>query len=126
MSKVIPNEFDWDEAFDSTCGPLVEGLQQEKFSTARAKISDRTQSHYHQESNELYIVLKGKGKLRSKDLDHDASRVEEEELYPGKELLIKPNTVHQTEPVSDVLVVETVNFPPWTAEDEYIVEDSLF
>lgn len=74
----------------------------------------------------MYIVLKGQGYLRSKDLDNKASSVIEDDIFPEKEVLIKPNTVHQTEPKTDLLVVETVNFPPWSVEDEYEAEESLF
>lgn len=126
MSKTIPNEFRWDDSFDSTCGSLVEGLIQEDFSTARARIESKTDPHYHKESKELYIVLKGRGKLRSRDLEVENDEFKEYDIFPGKEVLIKPNTVHQTVPETDVVVVETVNFPPWDEEDEYTVEESLF
>lgn len=40
MGEVIPNTFDWEGSFESTCDPLVEGLDQENFSTTRAKIRE--------------------------------------------------------------------------------------
>lgn len=119
----IENVYDWENAFKSTCGPLIEGLKEDKFSTARAEITNRTEPHYHKASNELYIVLEGKGYLRIRDKDRGS--VKEYDLNPSTEVFIESGNIHQAKPVGK-LIVEAVNFPPWKEEDEVVVDESLF
>jgi len=120
------NTYRWvEDSIDSTCGSLVESLESDNFSTARAKVKERTEAHYHQKSSELYIVLQGRGKLRVKE--NNGGSVQIIDLDSETEVLIESGTIHQVEPIGDkLLVVETVNFPPWQEEDQVVVEESLF
>lgn len=115
--------FDWRESFESACGTLLEGTRTENFSTFRAEIKEKTDAHYHEKSEELFIILEGKGILRVKELGAD--EVREVELEEGKEVLISPMNIHQVEP-DGKLVVETVNFPPWREEDLKKTDKELF
>ncbi|MDY6778315.1 MAG: AraC family ligand binding domain-containing protein [Candidatus Nanohaloarchaea archaeon] len=115
--------YDWEDAFDSTCGSLVEGADYDAFSTARARIRERTEPHYHEEMYEVYLVEEGAGELRVSPAG--GGEPERYGLEPGMEIVIEPGEVHQALPDGELLV-RTVNVPAWEEDDEYVVEEGLF
>jgi mannose-6-phosphate isomerase-like protein (cupin superfamily) len=78
-------------------------------------ITDSTKRHYHKKLTEVYYILKG-----SMDMEVDGKI---EHLEKGNMIMIFPGTNHKAWKTSkenaEVLVVCC---PPWTDEDEILVE----
>lgn len=82
---------------------------------AHVTIKDSTKKHYHKKLTEVYYVLKG-----SIDVEIDGKT---EHLEKGQMIMIFPNTKHKawktSEGDAEILVVCS---PPWSEEDEILVE----
>jgi mannose-6-phosphate isomerase-like protein (cupin superfamily) len=78
-------------------------------------ITDSTKKHYHKKLTEVYYVLKG-----SIDVEADGKK---EHLEKDQMIMIFPKTNHKAWKASkedaEILVVCC---PPWTEEDEILVE----
>lgn len=74
-----------------------------------------TLAHYHRESEEIYLVTAGTGRLRLGD--------EEAEIAAGDCVVIPPGVVHQlhADPGADLVVVCS-SVPPYSHEDTVLVE----
>lgn len=74
-----------------------------------------TIAHYHRESEEIYLVASGQGRLLLGD--------EEGEIGPGDCVVIPPGVVHQLWADPDApLVVVCSSVPPYSHEDTVLVE----
>lgn len=110
------------ETISGNCGLMREGLSDD-VSFARAEMKEGiSTAHYHKESTEYYLVLSGKGILRIKNPE---GKVSETALNPNILVRIDVNEIHQTNNL-DKLVLEAISYPVWKAEDELVVEESLF
>lgn len=122
---VYTGDYGSTEPVESSCGELIEGISGSLFSTARVRIEEPTRAHYHPPPFfELYQVLEGEGELRTRDRGRD--EIQSFRLEERGEVSIGYNTVHQAAPLTDSVLVETVNIPPWAEENEFVVEESLF
>lgn len=78
-------------------------------------ITDSTKRHYHKKLTEVYFVLKG-----AIDIEIDGKT---EHLEKGHMIMIFPNTNHKAWKISkadaEILVVCC---PPWSEEDEILVD----
>lgn len=86
-------------------------------SLARVTIAPGMSSlpHYHQESEESYLILSGRA-----DMEIDSASFT---LSPGEGVLIEPQEVHQiSNPGPDTLVFLAVCIPAWHPEDSYEVD----
>lgn len=116
--------FDYSEIefIEGNCGSVKESFASET-GFARVIMQDGiSTAHYHNKTFEYYLVISGNGILKVKSLDGDVS---ETELKPGIVLQIEPKEIHQTNNLSE-LVLEAITVPAWTAEDELVVDESLF
>lgn len=79
--------------------------------------SKASSRHYHQELEETYYILSGKGEVTVNGQDMV--------LRPGQALLIEPGEVHQIcNQQEEDLVFLAVCAPAWSAEDHFqVVED---
>lgn len=104
------------------CGLMREGLS-DNVSFARAEMKEGiSTAHYHKDSTEYYLVLSGKGILKIKN---PKGEISETELNPGILVRIDVNEIHQTNNL-DFLILEAISCPAWKAEDEIVVNESLF
>lgn len=103
---------------DITCG-IMRNLTTLKdckeMDFAHVTITDNTKKHYHKEITECYYVLKGSIAI---EIDGKV-----ENLKEGSLIMIYPNTNHKAwkigEKDAEILVVCC---PPWSEEDEILVE----
>lgn len=73
-----------------------------------------TLAHYHRESEEIYLVTSGRGRLRLGD--------EEAPIGPGDCVVIPPGVVHLLRADADApLVVVCSSVPPYSHEDTVLV-----
>lgn len=74
-----------------------------------------TLAHYHRESEEIYLVTSGRGRLRLGD--------EVSEIAPGDCVAIPPGVVHMLWADDDApLVVVCSSVPPYSHDDTVLVE----
>jgi mannose-6-phosphate isomerase-like protein (cupin superfamily) len=74
-----------------------------------------TLAHYHRESEEVYLVASGRGRLRLGD--------EEAPIGPGDCVVIPPGTVHRLHADGDEpLVVVCSSVPPYSHDDTVLVD----
>jgi len=75
-----------------------------------------TLAHYHRASEEIYLVARGRGRMRLGS--------EERPIGPGDCVVIPPGTVHQlwADPAAPLVVVCSC-VPPYSHEDTVLVED---
>lgn len=74
-----------------------------------------TAAHYHRRSEELYLVTKGRGRLRIGD--------EECQVEAGDCAVIPPGTVHRVENTGEGdLVIVCASSPPYSHEDTVLSE----
>jgi mannose-6-phosphate isomerase-like protein (cupin superfamily) len=62
-------------------------IQQQSLAEARLPPGGRTTPHYHPETEEIYYLLEGQGRMRLGD--------EERDVFPGDAIAIPPGQVHQ-------------------------------
>lgn len=75
-----------------------------------------TIAHYHRDSEELYLITAGRGRLRVGE--------EEREVAAGDCALIPPGTVHQLQNTGESdLVVLCACAPAYSHEDTFLCED---
>lgn len=75
-----------------------------------------TLAHYHRESEEIYLVTSGSGRLRLGD--------EVREIGPGDCVVISPGTAHQLwADASAPLVVVCSCVPPYSHDDTVLIEE---
>ena len=101
-----------------TCGVLRNLTTSDDFKEmdfGHVTITDSTKKHYHKKLTECYYVLKG-----AIDIEIDGKI---EHLEKGSLIMIYPNTTHKawktSEEDAEILVVCC---PPWSEEDEILVE----
>jgi mannose-6-phosphate isomerase-like protein (cupin superfamily) len=101
-----------------TCGTMRKLTTSNDFKdmdVVHVTITDSTKKHYHKKLTEVYYVLKG-----SIDVEID-SKIEH--LEKDQMIMIFPNTNHKAWKTSkenaEILVVCC---PPWTEEDEMLIE----
>jgi mannose-6-phosphate isomerase-like protein (cupin superfamily) len=74
-----------------------------------------TLAHYHRESEEIYLVTSGRGRLRLGD--------EEQAIGPGDCVVIPPGVVHRLHAGAEApLVVVCSSVPPYSHEDTVLVD----
>lgn len=106
----------------NNCGSVKESFTDD-IGLARAEmVPGISGAHYHSRTTEYYLVLSGNGILKVKDPQGNLSEVE---LKAGVVVRIDPKEIHQTNNLES-LVLEAITIPAWTAEDEIVVEKSLF
>ena len=105
----------------SSCGALKEGLKS-NIGFARVTIKKITDCHYHKKTTEYYLVLSGRGVLRTKKLK---GQIREAKLKPGILIEIETKELHQIHSI-DSLQLETISVPAWNAKDEFFSPVSLF
>jgi len=76
-------------------------------------ISRDSKIHYHKKLTEFYYVLEGKGEIQ---LNDDVIKLE-----PHTLVMIKPMTRHRARGNLRIL---NIVIPPFSEEDEFVVEDS--
>jgi mannose-6-phosphate isomerase-like protein (cupin superfamily) len=83
---------------------------------ATVPAGDATLAHYHRESEEIYLVTSGRGRLRL--------GAEVEQIGPGDCVVIPPGVVHRLWADADApLVVVCSSVPPYSHDDTVLVED---
>ncbi len=85
----------------------------ESFAIADMRDLDLAQPHKHIDETEIYIVLRGAGKI--------AVGQDIRTLYRGERVVTPPDTVHITKPHKG-LVMAVINTPPFNAEN-YVAVD---
>lgn len=90
---------------------LIDRKDCDKVDFAFIEVRGGTKRHYHKKFTEFCYVLNG-----SIEVEVDGTK---EKLEKGSIIQIAPNTKHKMYGNADVLVVCS---PPWTAEDEIVVE----
>jgi mannose-6-phosphate isomerase-like protein (cupin superfamily) len=101
------------EAFTTKDGSTIRELHHtERQSLAEAALEpgQSTQRHFHQQSEEIYVVLDGEGDL---EIDGETRRV-----GPGDAALIPPGAWHEIRAVSALRFL-CCCAPPYSHEDTY-------
>jgi mannose-6-phosphate isomerase-like protein (cupin superfamily) len=110
------------ESINSNCGSVKESFTN-NIGLARVEmVPGISPAHYHNQTTEYYLIIGGSGILKVKKPEGE---IIEAELKPGIILRIDPKEIHQTNNL-DSLVLEAITSPAWTAEDEFVVQESLF
>ncbi len=111
--KYVVKHHDSADESRSTCGfrrQIFTDEDESNVSMSVVRIHDSTK-HWHEETHELYYVLKGKGFLELDD--------EEVPLEPGTAVLVKPGVRHSAKGEVTVIVVGT---PPSRDDDMFFDE----
>jgi len=74
-----------------------------------------TRAHFHRKSEEIYLVIRGSGRMLLGE--------EMREIEAGDCVVIPPGTVHRLWADPDALVVVCSSVPPYSHEDTVLVED---
>lgn len=74
---------------------------------------ESTEPHFHEESEETYYVLQGRGEV---SVDDDVYQ-----LARGQACLIEPGEVHEVTGLAGGLRFLAISVPAWTADDSYTV-----
>ena len=106
------------DPFDITCGAmrkLTDVTDSKDFDFVHVTITGATKKHYHKKLTEVYFVLKG-----AIEVEADGKK---ETLQKGDMIMIFPKTNHKalkkSKENAEILVACC---PPWTEEDEILVE----
>ena len=91
-------------------------IVRQSLAEARLRPGARTAAHYHPQTEEIYFILSGHGRMR---IDH-----EQREVVPGDAIAIPPGAVHQIASIGD----ETLRFlcccaPGYEHDDTVLVDD---
>lgn len=93
----------------------IHGARHQSLAEATVLPGQKTQTHFHAQSEELYHVLSGRGRVSVDD--------ETREVAPGDTVLIQPFARHAIECLgSEALVFLCCCAPPYTHEDTFISE----
>ena len=96
-------------------GPGYSPARNQSLAEATLAPGTATAAHYHRESEELYLVTAGNGRLRVGD--------EVRDVMPGDCAVIRPGEEHKLWNTGDVdLVVVCACSPAYSHEDTYLVE----
>lgn len=88
------------------------GARNQSLAEALLEPGQTTQRHYHAETEELYVVLEGRGEL---EVDGDRARV-----APGEAILIPPGAWHEVRAdVGEPLRFLCCCAPPYSHDDTY-------
>lgn len=78
-------------------------------------IKDSTKKHYHKKLTEVYYVLKGSIEM---EIDDKIEQLDQSSL-----IMIYPNTKHKARKISEQdAEILVACCPPWSEEDEILVE----
>jgi mannose-6-phosphate isomerase-like protein (cupin superfamily) len=103
------------EPFVTKDGSTIRELhhtEQQSLAEATLEPDQATQRHYHERSEEIYVVTKGSGSL---DVDGETRRVR-----PGDAILIPPGAWHTLEnDGTSELTILCMCAPPYSHEDTY-------
>lgn len=94
---------------EDVCGKLQELYDSENMSIAYTTITERTTPHKHQKMEEVYYVVKGKGKVRIGETIT--------EIKPGDIIPIPKNIFHNIEEVESALELLVVTYPTFDKND---------
>ncbi|HMJ03028.1 MAG TPA: cupin domain-containing protein [Conexibacter sp.] len=97
---------------------VVPGTPGRRQSLAEATVpaGGATIAHYHRESEEIYLVTSGRGRLRL--------GAEEAQIVAGDCVVIPPGVVHRLQADPDApLVVVCSSVPPYSHDDTVLVEE---
>jgi len=99
------------EPIKNICGDIWEMGGTENVSLAYVSITDKTKPHFHEKTDELYYILKGKGLVKIKD--------EEKAVEAGDLVVIAKNEIHTIEKISEEpLELLAITSPEYSPEDE--------
>jgi mannose-6-phosphate isomerase-like protein (cupin superfamily) len=103
------------EPFVTKDGSAIRELhhtQMQSLAEATLEPSQATERHYHERSEEIYLVTKGAGEL---EVDGEARRV-----HPGDAVLIPPGSWHTLEnDGTSELTILCMCSPPYSDEDTF-------
>lgn len=98
-------------------GPGYSPARHQSLAEARLAPGAATAAHYHRESEEIYLVAAGRGRLRVGD--------EERDVGPGDCAVILPGVVHKLwNTGEEELAVVCSCSPAYSHEDTFLVEGS--
>jgi len=94
---------------EDVCGKLQEMYDSENLSIAYTTITKRTTPHKHLKMEEVYYVIKGKGKVR---IGENITEIKQGDIIP-----IPKNTFHNIEEVESSVELLVVTYPTFDKND---------
>ncbi|GEM_PF-5716430 len=114
------HEIPWER--DTTCGRLrvLYKSPQESCSLVYFEIESPTIPHFHEKMTEVYLIKRGRGRLRIHDINAKTP-VEERVIEEGQRVVIPVKAVHQITPIDSILGMEVLSDPKFDPRDIYEV-----
>jgi mannose-6-phosphate isomerase-like protein (cupin superfamily) len=95
--------------------PQVHGNAKQSLAQAVVPVADRTISHYHKVTEELYHIKQGYGVITLDDVDHDVA--------PGDTVLIEPGVIHCVRNTGEIdLLIFCCCAPAYSHDDTYCTD----
>ena len=96
--------------------PELHNNKAQSLAQARVRPGQITQAHYHQQTEEIYFLLGGQGRMRLDNQQFD--------LRSGEAIVIKPGQIHQIENTGTVDLLFLCCCSPAYSHDDTILIDS--
>jgi mannose-6-phosphate isomerase-like protein (cupin superfamily) len=94
--------------------PTNSGVCRQSLAEARLLPGEETEKHFHRNSEEIYYVLQGKGRVRIGQ--------ELTEISAGEGLLLPPGTAHSIKNIgNEELIFLCMSSPPYNHDDTELV-----
>ena len=89
-------------------------IRLQSLAEARLPVGGQTTPHYHPQTEEIYYILSGQGRMRIGD--------EQREVGPGDAIAIPPGAVHQIANTGDLVLTFLCCCAPGYEHDDTVLE----